>query len=118
MLIDRAQRRARLGRRHRLAPGTRASDPADVARDLVALHGTDPSTVYLSAWARMTGGDVAAMERALYEDRTLIRLLAMRRTVFVIPVELAPAVLTASSRLVAAQERKRLGLPPAEGHGA
>jgi hypothetical protein len=103
-----AERRARLGRRQLLAPGTRVADPAEVARAMVALHGTDPSTVYLSAWARMTGGDVAAMERALYEERTLMRLLAMRRTVFVVPVEVAPAVLAASSRLVAATERKRL----------
>jgi hypothetical protein len=97
-----------LGRRQLLAPGTRVTDPVEVARRMVALHGTDPSTVYLSAWARMNGGDVAAMERALYEERTLMRLLAMRRTVFVVPVEVAPAVLAASSRLVAANERKKL----------
>src|SRR5689334_13409118 len=78
-----AERRARLGTRHRLAPAARPDDPVAVARDMVALHGTDPSSVYVSAWVRMTDGDVAALDRALYEDRSLIRLLGMRRTVFV-----------------------------------
>jgi winged helix DNA-binding protein len=75
---------------------------------MVALHGTDPSTVYLSVWARMSGGDVAAVERALYEHRTLVRLLAMRRTVFAFPAEVAPIALAACSRAVAARERKQL----------
>ncbi|HEV8558792.1 MAG TPA: winged helix DNA-binding domain-containing protein [Actinophytocola sp.] len=103
-----AERRARLGRRHRLAAGAQAVDPLEVASSLVALHGSDPSTVYLSSLARMDGSDVAAVERALYEDRTLLRLLCMRRTVFVIPTELAPAVLAASARTVAAQQRRLL----------
>ena len=38
------------------------------------------------------GATVAAIERALYEERTLIRLLAMRRTMFVAPVETAPVL--------------------------
>lgn len=103
-----AERRARLGHRHRLAAGAAAASPLEVASSLVALHGSDPSTVYLSSLARMDGGDVAAVERALYEDRTLLRLLCMRRTVFVIPTELAAAVLAASGTKVAAQQRKLL----------
>ena len=103
-----AERRARLGRRHRLAADAKASDPLEVARDLVALHATDPSSVYLGTWARMDGGDVAAVERALYERRVLIRLLGMRRTVFVTPLETAPVILAACSRAVAARERRKL----------
>jgi DNA glycosylase AlkZ-like len=103
-----AERRARLGHRHRLAAGAAAADPLEVASSLVALHGSDPSTVYLSSLARMDGGDVAAVERALYEDRTLLRLLCMRRTVFVIPTELAAVVQAASATKVAAQQRKLL----------
>jgi hypothetical protein len=103
-----AERRARLGRRHRLAADAKASDPLEVARDLVALHATDPSSVYLGTWARMNGGDVAAVEGALYERRVLIRLLGMRRTVFVTSLETAPVILAACSRAVAARERRRL----------
>jgi hypothetical protein len=102
------ERRARLGRRHMLAESARAEGVAEVASGMLALHGTDPSTVYLSAWARMANGSVDAVGKALYDDRTLVRLLCMRRTVFVLPVELAPVVLAACSRGVVARERKTL----------
>jgi hypothetical protein len=106
--IDAAQRRARLGLRHRLAPGARAGGPVEVARSLVAVHGTDPSSVYLSVLARMNGGGVRDVERALYEDRTLIRLLGMRRTVFVTSLDIAPLIQAACSRAVADRERRKL----------
>jgi hypothetical protein len=104
-----AQRRARLAWRHRLAAEALAGSPVEVANDLVALHGTDPSSVYLAAWARMRGDDGAtAVDRALYEERSLIRLLAMRRTVFVTSLDLAPVLQAACSRAVAARERRKL----------
>jgi hypothetical protein len=103
-----AERRARLGLRHRLAGGTQADDPADVARSLVAVHGTDPSSVYLGLLTRMAGGGLADVERALYTDRTLIRLLGMRRTVFVTTLDIAPVIQAACSDAVAASERRKL----------
>ena len=106
--IDVAERRARLGVRHRLAVAARADGPVEVARDLVALHGTDPSSVYVSAWARMNGGAVRDVERALYEDRSLIRLLGMRRTVFVTTLDVAPVIQAACSEAVAVRERRKL----------
>ncbi len=91
-----------------LASSALAGGVAEVASGMLALHGTDPSTVYLSVWARMANGSVDAVEKALYDDRTLVRLLGMRRTVFVLPLEVAPIVLAACSRGVAARERKTL----------
>ena len=85
--IEVAERRARLARRHRLAPGHRAGDVVEAARSMVCLHATDPATVYLSAWARVDGMTVADLERALYVDRSLVKHLAMRRTLFVFPRE-------------------------------
>ncbi|HEV2888633.1 MAG TPA: winged helix DNA-binding domain-containing protein [Jatrophihabitans sp.] len=106
--VSPAQRRARLAWRHRLAAEALATNPVEVARDLVALHGTDPSSVYLAAWARMKDGDLAAVQRALYDERTLLRLLAMRRTVFVTSLDLAPVLQAACSRAVATRERRKL----------
>jgi hypothetical protein len=102
------ERRDRLARRHRLAPGSAASDPLEVATSLVALHATDPATVHLSIAARTGAADVAPAEAALYDDRTLVRLLGMRRTMWVVPAALVPVVQASSTAEVAAKERKRL----------
>ena len=106
--IDVAERRARLARRHRLAPGARAGDVVDAARSLVCLHGTDPATVYLSAWARVDGMTVSDLDRALYADRSLVKHLAMRRTLFVFPRETMAVAQAGSSNRVADAERRRL----------
>jgi Winged helix DNA-binding domain len=39
---------------------------------MVCLHGTDPVTVYLSAWVRVEGMTVSDLERALYGDRSQV----------------------------------------------
>lgn len=108
--IGNDERRARLALRHHLAPEARATDAVEVARDLVALHATSAAAVYLAAWARTLdgGADVPAVERALYEERSLVRMLGMRRTVFVVPVELAPVVHAAATQALVPGERKRL----------
>lgn len=106
--IGSAERRARLGVRHRLAADAKADTPEQVAAGLVALHATDPATVYLAAAARLRAPRVADVERALYDDRTLIRLLGMRRTVFVVPAEVAPVVQAACTDEIAKTERRRL----------
>ena len=102
------ERRARLGRRHHLARANRAGDALSAARSVVALHSTDPVTVFLSVLARTDGVRPADVERALYDERTLVRVLAMRRTLWVVPRELLPVVLAACTRTVAARERRRL----------
>ncbi len=98
------ERRARLGVRHRLA-APRADDPREVARALVALHGTDPATVVLSAAARLKTPDIADIERAIFDD--LVRMLCMRRTVFTLPADLAPVAQAACGDDIARLERRR-----------
>ncbi|MFJ9181250.1 winged helix DNA-binding domain-containing protein [Streptomyces sp. NPDC102360] len=104
------ERRARLARAHLLAPSARADRAEDVARSLVALHGTDPATVYLAVGARLAdaSGTVADVERALYEDRSLVRMHGMRHTVFTFPAGLAPVVHASTGLAVAAKARAAL----------
>jgi hypothetical protein len=99
------ERRARLGVRHRLATA-RAKDPHEAACSLVALHGTDPASVFLAVAVRMCEPTISAIERAMYDERTLIRMLGMRRTVFTVPVELAGVIQAACTRSIAAKQRK------------
>ncbi len=104
------ERRARLGLRHHLVPTAKASDPVVLSADLVGLHGSDPATVFLSTAARFIEPveAVPALERALYEDRRLVRTLCMRRTMFVVPVDFVPVVQSACTEPLVARERRRL----------
>ncbi|WP_315094370.1 winged helix DNA-binding domain-containing protein [uncultured Cellulomonas sp.] len=106
--LDDAERRARLARRHAVAPGSRVGSVEAAADAMVCLHATDPAGLYLSAWARTDGFAVADLDRALYEDRTLVKHLAMRRTLFAVTRELLPVAQAASSNRVAGVERRRL----------
>lgn len=102
------ERRARLARRHHLAPRFRAATPVEAAGDLLGLHGTTASSVFLSAAARLKNPTVAGIEEALYETRGLVRFLGMRRTMFVVPQDLAPIIHAACTRAIAVRERQRL----------
>jgi hypothetical protein len=102
--IEVDERRARLAGRHRLAVS--ATDPVTAARGVVALHATDPASVFLAIHARTAPAEVRAVEHALYEERSLIRMLGMRRTVFVVPVELAPVIQAACTKEIALRQRR------------
>jgi len=107
--IDDRQRRARLARRHHLAPPARVTDVVTLAGDLVGLHGSDPATVFLSTWSRLRkpAVTVPVLEQALYADRTLVRTLCMRRTMFVVPTDLVPVVQAAVTEALLPGERRR-----------
>jgi hypothetical protein len=96
--------------RHLLAVTAQGESVPEVATGLVALHGTDPASVFLAVLARMRAGGVGAIERALYDDPVLLRMLGMRRTMFVVPLDLAPIVQAACTRAIAERERSRLVL--------
>jgi hypothetical protein len=73
----------------------------------VVIHASDSPSVFLQARARMATSSPAAIERELYEERSVLRMLAMRRTLFLVPVPDVSMVHAAASRAVAATERKR-----------
>ena len=100
-----AQRRARLVERHRLA--VPADSVVDAVDAMIALHGTDPTAVYLSARAR-TGCTADQVDEAVYAERSLVRMLGMRRTMFVVPTTLVPVVQAACTDDVARRLRRQL----------
>ncbi|NDK89241.1 winged helix DNA-binding domain-containing protein [Gordonia desulfuricans] len=112
------RRRNRLLRRHHLAADHRGTDVVTVADDMVGLHATTPSTVYLSAWARLADGFTPAdLDAALYTDRTLVKQLAMRRTLFVVPRPLLRDAVGAIGSRVVASERTNLRRHLRDGEG-
>lgn len=102
------ERRRRLLARHRLTETTRAATPQEATAAVGVLHSTEPATVHLSVRVRAPHLRVADVDRALYEERTLVKQLAMRRTLFVFPRELLPAAWGSASARVAASERAGL----------
>jgi len=114
-VIPAAQRRARLAARHALAPASRVSGVGEVADAMVALHATEPATLHLAVAAR-SDCSVADVERALYVERSVVKQLAMRRTLFGFPRALLPAVWGSASARVAEQQR-RLIAKDVERHG-
>ncbi len=106
-VVSSRQRRALLAARHRLLPATRTDDVAQIAEDLLALHSSDPVSVYLSALVRMRTPSVQAVEHALYESRSLLRHHAMRRTLWVATPGTTRVLHAAATRRLAAVEQAR-----------
>jgi hypothetical protein len=74
---------------------------------LVALHSSDPVSVFLSAFARMHHPSIAAVETALYEARTVIRFHAMRRTLWVATPTVARIAHASSTTKLLGPEHRR-----------
>ncbi|MFB6719723.1 winged helix DNA-binding domain-containing protein [Kribbella sp. NPDC056345] len=104
--ITDADRRRRLATRHGLV--RRFDSIEDAVRGMTVLHATEAATVHLSLWARVAGVTVDAVDRALYDERSVVKQLAMRRTLFVFPRDLLPAALGSAARRVAGQQRGQL----------
>jgi hypothetical protein len=107
-VIDPDERRRRIGVRHHLAREARVADPVTAARDLVGIHATDPASVYLGLRSRVFDLTADAVATALYDDRTLLKVLGMRRTMFVTPVDVAGVMQAAVTLALHARERRRL----------
>lgn len=89
-------------------PGTRTDDVVAITDGLVALHSTDPVTVYLSVAARMRTPALEPLSAALYEDRSLIRHHAMRRTLWIFGREAARLAHHGATLAVARVQRRGL----------
>lgn len=99
-------RRRAVVRRHHLAGS--AESPEAVTEALIALHATDPATVYLSVLARSATSTLTEVSDALYVRRSLVRWMAMRRTLFVFAREDVPMIQTAVTTPLATVLRRRL----------
>jgi len=105
--IDTAERRRRIGARHGLAKPRSKPDLPRLADDMTGIHATDPASVYMELRARTRDLAHTDVERALYDDRSLVKVLGMRRTMFVVSPAFAGVISAATAAEIAARERTR-----------
>lgn len=106
--IDDDERRARLGIRHGLAAEGRFTDVVSATRGMTVLHATEPATVHLALQARTDGLRFDDVGAALYEQRSLVKQIAMRQTLFGFTPDLLPAAWGSAGARVARSLRRRL----------
>lgn len=75
---------------------------------MTVLHATEAATVHLALRARTENVRVADVDDALYVRRSVVKQLAMRRTLFVFPRELLPAAWGSAAARTAEQQSKDL----------
>ena len=88
-------------RRQHLDQRAPAGHMLGVASRLCGLHAQIMSSAELAVWARVEGLDRQAVQRALWEDRTLVKTWAMRGTLHLLPAKELPlwhAALSTSRR--------------------
>jgi hypothetical protein len=103
-----AERRARLAQRQFLAGDQAGVSIPDLTGRLIGWHATDPATPYLSLWARLPGFTVADLDAEIYQRRSLVKQLAMRRTLWLVRAPHLAMLQPGSSDRVADNERRRL----------
>jgi hypothetical protein len=74
-------------RRHHLDRRAPAGSLLAVTHRLCGLHAQVLSSAELTAWARVESLDRRAVQRALWEDRTLVKTWAMRGTLHLLPAD-------------------------------
>lgn len=75
---------------------------------MVGLHASDPATPYLSLWARSAGFVTDDLDHGLYQKRSAVKHLAMRRTLWLVNAEDLAMIQSAASDRVTDNERRRL----------
>jgi hypothetical protein len=103
-----AERRARLAQRHFLAGVDAGAAIPDLTGALIGWHATDPATPYLSLWARLADFTIADLDAEIYQRRSLVKQLAMRRTLWLVQAPHLAMLQPGASDRVADTERRRL----------
>ncbi|HET7517197.1 MAG TPA: crosslink repair DNA glycosylase YcaQ family protein, partial [Actinomycetes bacterium] len=71
--------------RHRLEERAPATAMLEVVAGIAGLHAQVMSSAELTLWARVEGPAPAAVRRALWEERSLVKTWAMRGTLHLLP---------------------------------
>src|SRR3954447_1465449 len=87
--VPSALERGHAAARH-LLDGTGPHEPTTVAAALTGLHAARLNSPYVAYCTRSRAAGPEGLRAALLEDRTLIQLRCVRRTLHIVPLDLAP----------------------------
>jgi Winged helix DNA-binding domain len=87
--------------------GKRGSDPVEVVRDLVGVQAQDMPAARMALRPRTTGVDAEAVRKAYNEDRTLVRIWAMRGTLHMVTADDAGWIVGLLGPVFAAADQRR-----------
>lgn len=85
--------------KHHLFRKAEKSNLVKVVDDVCGLHAQAVLTPYLSLWNRVESFENGLLDKALYEDKTLVRVWCMRGTLHIIPSEDLPIFNKALKRM-------------------
>jgi len=86
-----------LHKQHLAAP-VQDTDLARTVEEIGGLHASGAIVPYLSLWARRIGFAKKDLQEALYNERSLGKVLCMRNTLFILPKALLPTVYQATRK--------------------
>jgi len=85
--------------KHHLFKRTEKSQLLRVVEDICGLHAQVHATPYFSLWNRVKNFQNASLDKALYEDKTLVKIWCMRGTLHLIPSQDLPVYNQALKRM-------------------
>ncbi len=83
--------------RHHIGTHWHPESLGSVVSDVVGLVAPEPATPYLSLRARLPRFEPAALEAALYDRRSLVRVRGMRGRAYIVRLGLLPVVFSATN---------------------
>ena len=83
-----------------LTDESKTEDIVQIARDIYGLHATNPTTPYVSLFARARDFTRDKLDEELYVKRTLGKIRCVRTTVHVLPRETIPIAFAATRGIV------------------
>jgi len=85
-------------RKQHLSPPSTKTSIKDLVDEVGGLHATGAANTYLSLWSRRRDFTKEELQTALYDDRSVAKVLCMRNTLFILPKELLPAAYLATRK--------------------
>lgn len=87
-------------KKHHLTNDTKSNDISKITKDIFGLHATGATTPFLSLFSRSKNFLKDNLIEELLIKKTLVKIRCVRKTIYIIPIEIFPAVFSATRSMV------------------